>query len=71
LIEIVSEPDMRSSGKLRLPHRDQAGDAVPERFDLRYGEGHLRCDANVSVRLRGAEKLGTKAEVKNLNSFKF
>jgi aspartyl-tRNA(Asn)/glutamyl-tRNA(Gln) amidotransferase subunit B len=34
-------------------------------------KGHLRCDANVSVRLRGAEKFGTKAEVKNLNSFKF
>jgi aspartyl-tRNA(Asn)/glutamyl-tRNA(Gln) amidotransferase subunit B len=34
-------------------------------------KGHLRCDANVSVRLRGAEKLGTKAEVKNLNSFRF
>ena len=33
--------------------------------------GQLRCDANVSVRLRGAEKLGTKAEVKNLNSFRF
>jgi len=34
-------------------------------------KGHLRCDANVSVRLKGAEKLGTKAEVKNLNSFRF
>ncbi len=34
-------------------------------------KGHLRCDANVSVRLQGAEKLGTKAEVKNLNSFRF
>jgi aspartyl-tRNA(Asn)/glutamyl-tRNA(Gln) amidotransferase subunit B len=34
-------------------------------------KGHLRCDANVSVRLRGAEQLGTKAEVKNLNSFRF
>ena len=34
-------------------------------------KGHLRCDANVSVRLRGAEKFGTKAEVKNLNSFRF
>src|SRR5262249_38504562 len=34
-------------------------------------KGHLRCDANVSVRLRGAEKLGTKVEVKNLNSFRF
>ena len=34
-------------------------------------KGHLRCDANVSVRLRGAEKFGTKAEVKNVNSFRF
>ncbi len=34
-------------------------------------KGHLRCDANVSVRLNGAEKFGTKAEVKNLNSFRF
>jgi aspartyl-tRNA(Asn)/glutamyl-tRNA(Gln) amidotransferase subunit B len=34
-------------------------------------KGHLRCDANVSVRLRGAEKFGTKAEIKNLNSFRF
>jgi aspartyl-tRNA(Asn)/glutamyl-tRNA(Gln) amidotransferase subunit B len=34
-------------------------------------KGHLRCDANVSVRLKGEEKLGTKAEVKNLNSFRF
>src|SRR5258708_11954415 len=34
-------------------------------------KGQLRCDANVSVRLKGAEKLGTKAEVKNLNSFRF
>jgi aspartyl-tRNA(Asn)/glutamyl-tRNA(Gln) amidotransferase subunit B len=34
-------------------------------------KGHLRCDANVSVRLKGAEKFGTKAEIKNLNSFRF
>ena len=34
-------------------------------------KGHLRCDANVSVRLRGAEQFGTKVEVKNLNSFRF
>jgi aspartyl-tRNA(Asn)/glutamyl-tRNA(Gln) amidotransferase subunit B len=34
-------------------------------------KGHLRCDANVSVRLKGAARLGTKAEVKNLNSFRF
>ena len=34
-------------------------------------KGHLRCDANVSVRLKGTEKFGTRAEVKNLNSFRF
>jgi len=34
-------------------------------------EGSLRCDANVSVRLKGAERFGTKAEVKNVNSFRF
>jgi aspartyl-tRNA(Asn)/glutamyl-tRNA(Gln) amidotransferase subunit B len=39
--------------------------------DCNMEEGSLRCDANVSVRLRGAEKFGTKAEVKNLNSFRY
>jgi len=39
--------------------------------DCNMEEGSLRCDANVSVRRRGAEKFGTKAEVKNLNSFRF
>jgi aspartyl-tRNA(Asn)/glutamyl-tRNA(Gln) amidotransferase subunit B len=72
LIEIVSEPDMRSS--------DEAYAYLTElKQVLQYVEvstcdmekGHLRCDANVSVRLRGAQKLGTKAEVKNLNSFRF
>ena len=72
LIEIVSEPDMRSS--------DEAYAYLTElKQVLQYIEvstcdmekGHLRCDANVSVRLRGAEKFGTKAEVKNLNSFRF
>src|SRR5258706_12863575 len=72
LIEIVSDPDMRSS--------DEAYAFLTElRQVLQYIEvstcdmekGHLRCDANVSVRLRGAEKFGTKAEVKNLNSFRF
>src|SRR5712691_3117356 len=56
LIEIVSEPDLRSS--------DEASTCDMEK-------GHLRCDANVSVRLKGAEKFGTRAEVKNLNSFRF
>jgi aspartyl-tRNA(Asn)/glutamyl-tRNA(Gln) amidotransferase subunit B len=72
LIEIVSEPDMRSS--------DEAFAYLTElKQVLQYVEvstcdmekGHLRCDANVSVRLRGAEKFGTKTEVKNLNSFRF
>src|ERR1700761_1668392 len=68
LIEIVSDPDIRSS--------DEAYAFLTElKQVLQYIEvstcdmekGHLRCDANVSVRLRGAEKFGTKAEVKNLN----
>jgi aspartyl-tRNA(Asn)/glutamyl-tRNA(Gln) amidotransferase subunit B len=72
LIEIVSDPDMRGS--------DEAYAFVTElKQVLQFIEvstcdmekGHLRCDANVSVRLRGAEKLGTKVEVKNLNSFRF
>ena len=72
LIEIVTEPDMRSS--------DEAYAFLTElKQVLQYinvstcdmEKGHLRCDANVSVRLRGAEKFGTKAEVKNLNSFRF
>jgi aspartyl-tRNA(Asn)/glutamyl-tRNA(Gln) amidotransferase subunit B len=72
LIEIVSEPGMRSS--------DEAYAYVTElKQVLQFVEastcdmekGHLRCDANVSVRLKGAEKFGTKVEVKNLNSFRF
>src|SRR5579863_3646711 len=72
LIEIVSEPDMRTS--------DEAHKYLTEiKQVLQYlnvstcdmEKGHLRCDANVSVRLKGAEKFGTKAEVKNLNSFRF
>ncbi len=72
LIEIVSDPDMRSS--------DEAYAYLTElKQVLQYldvstcdmEKGHLRCDANVSVRPRGQEKFGTKAEVKNLNSFRF
>ena len=39
--------------------------------DARMEEGSMRCDVNVSVRLRGAEKFGVKTEIKNLNSFRF
>src|SRR6202049_2770935 len=72
LIEIVSEPDMRSSAEAYayLTEIKQVMQYLNvSTCDME--RGHLRCDANVSVRLRGAEKLGTKAEVKNLNSFKF
>ncbi len=71
LIEIVSRPDLRSSQeayayltalKALLVYADVS--------DCNMEEGSLRCDANVSVRVRGAEKLGTRAEVKNLNSFR-
>ena len=72
LIEIVSEPDMRSSDEAYayLTELKQVLQFVAvSTCDME--KGHLRCDANVSVRLRGAEKFGTKAEVKNLNSFRF
>jgi aspartyl-tRNA(Asn)/glutamyl-tRNA(Gln) amidotransferase subunit B len=72
LIEIVSDPDMRSSDDAYafLTEIKQVLQFV-EVSTCDMEKGHLRCDANVSVRLRGAEKFGTKAEVKNLNSFRF
>ena len=72
LIEIVSEPDMRSSEEAYqyLTVVKQVLQFI-EVSTCDMEKGHLRCDANVSVRLRGAEKFGTKAEVKNLNSFRF
>jgi len=72
LIEIVSEPDMRSSGEAYayLTEVKQVLQFI-EVSTCDMEKGHLRCDANVSVRLKGAEKFGTKAEVKNLNSFRF
>jgi aspartyl-tRNA(Asn)/glutamyl-tRNA(Gln) amidotransferase subunit B len=72
LIEIVSEPDMRSADEAYayLTELKQVLQFV-EVSTCDMEKGHLRCDANVSVRLRGAEQLGTKVEVKNLNSFRF
>ncbi len=72
LIEIVSEPDMRSSDEAYayLTQLKQVLQFV-EVSTCDMEKGHLRCDANVSVRLKGAEKFGVKAEVKNLNSFRF
>src|ERR1700741_2808007 len=72
LIEISSDPDIRPP--------DEAYKSLPRLkeillytavSDCNMEEGSLRCDANVSVRPRGQEKFGTKAEVKNVNSFKF
>src|SRR3954463_13740096 len=72
LIEIVSEPDLRSSDEAHayLTELKQMLQFV-EASTCDMEKGHLRCDANVSVRLKGAEKFGTRAEVKNLNSFRF
>ena len=72
LIEIVSEPDLRSPAEAYayLIALKQILEFT-EVSDCNMESGSLRCDANVSVRLRGAEKFGTKAEVKNLNSFRF
>ena len=72
LAEIVSEPDIRTP--------DEAFEYLTRLkeillycgvSDCNMEEGSLRCDANVSVRLKGAERFGTKAEVKNVNSFRF
>jgi aspartyl-tRNA(Asn)/glutamyl-tRNA(Gln) amidotransferase subunit B len=72
LIEIVSEPDLRSSDEAYayLTEMKQTLQFI-EVSTCDMEKGHLRCDANVSVRLKGAEKLGVKVEVKNLNSFRF
>jgi aspartyl-tRNA(Asn)/glutamyl-tRNA(Gln) amidotransferase subunit B len=70
LIEIVSEPDIRSAAEagsyLRL--LKQVLEYV-DVSDLNMEEGSLRVDANISIRERGEAKLGTKTEVKNMNSF--
>ena len=72
LIEIVSEPDLRTPAEAYayLNTLKQILEYT-EVSDCNMEEGSLRCDANVSVRLRGAQKFGTKAEVKNLNSFRY
>jgi aspartyl-tRNA(Asn)/glutamyl-tRNA(Gln) amidotransferase subunit B len=72
LIEIVSDPDMRTSDEAYayLTELKQVLQFV-EVSTCDMEKGHLRCDANVSVRVKGAEKFGTKVEIKNLNSFRF
>ena len=72
LIEIVSEPDMRSAAEAFAYLTElKSNIQFVQASTCDMEKGHLRCDANVSVRPRGEEKLGTKVEVKNLNSFRF
>ena len=72
LLEIVSEPDMRSA-KEAIAYMKKVHTLVRylEICDGNMQEGSFRCDANVSVRPKGAAKFGTRAELKNLNSFRF
>ena len=72
LVEIVTEPDIRSAAQAR-----EWGQLLRETVrqlgvsDVNMEEGSLRCDANVSVRPKGSTELGTKTELKNMNSFRF
>jgi aspartyl-tRNA(Asn)/glutamyl-tRNA(Gln) amidotransferase subunit B len=72
LLEIVSEPDLRSA-KEAVAYMRKIHSLVRylEICDGNMQEGSLRCDANVSVRPKGETRLGTRAELKNLNSFRF
>jgi len=72
LLEVVSEPDMRSSDEA-IAYLKQLHQIV-RYLDICNGnleEGSFRCDANVSVRPRGQKEFGTRAELKNINSFRF
>jgi aspartyl-tRNA(Asn)/glutamyl-tRNA(Gln) amidotransferase subunit B len=72
LIEIVSEPDIRTPDEaFEYLTRLKEILLYTAVSDCNMEEGSLRCDANVSVRPRGQQKFGTKAEVKNVNSFRY
>jgi len=72
LLEIVSEPDMRSA-KEAIAYMRKIHELVQylEISDGNMQEGSFRCDANVSIRPKGQEEYGTRTELKNINSFKF
>jgi len=72
LLEIVSDPDMRSA-KEAVAYMRKLHELVQylEICDGNMQEGSFRCDANVSVRPKGQVEFGTRAEIKNINSFKF
>ena len=71
LMEIVSEPDMNSAEEV-YQYLSKIKQLVQylEICDGNMEEGSLRCDANISVRLKGVKELGTKREIKNMNSFR-
>ncbi len=72
LLEIVSEPDMRSSEEaVQYLKKLHAIVRYLDISDANMQEGSFRCDANVSIRPKGDEKLYTRVEIKNLNSFRF
>ena len=72
LLEIVSEPDLRSADEV-FEYLTRLKEILLYTgvSDCNMEEGSLRCDANVSVMLKGAAEVGTKAEVKNVNSFRY
>jgi aspartyl-tRNA(Asn)/glutamyl-tRNA(Gln) amidotransferase subunit B len=72
LLEIVTEPDMRSAAEA-VAYAKKLHELVQwiGICDGNMQEGSFRCDVNVSVRPKGTDKLGTRREIKNLNSFKF
>ena len=72
LLEIVSEPDLRTPAEAAAYLREIH--AIVRCLGISDGnmnEGSLRCDANVSIRPAGSDRLGTRTEIKNLNSFRF
>jgi aspartyl-tRNA(Asn)/glutamyl-tRNA(Gln) amidotransferase subunit B len=72
LLEIVSEPDMRNADEvIRYLKKIHAILKYLDISDANMQEGSFRCDVNISIRPFGEEKLYTRAEIKNLNSFKF
>lgn len=72
LIEIVSEPDIRTAEEaVAYVRKLRAIMLYTGVSDCRMNEGSLRCDVNLSVRKRGEEKFGTRTEMKNINSFVF
>jgi aspartyl-tRNA(Asn)/glutamyl-tRNA(Gln) amidotransferase subunit B len=72
LLEIVSEPDMRSSDEaVEYLKKLHAIVRYLDISDANMQEGSFRCDVNVSIRPKGSEKFGTRVEIKNLNSFRF